>query len=1067
MADGSVTIEVTLTKDQLEKGLKSLKSTINNALPSASKTLLSFANGFNKIGSLATSAGKACSTVTASVTGIFTAATLKAKNFITTYEGAINLFKKKLGETGANEMYDSLLKIAKASTFAQESIVSAGQTMVAMGIDGKKTAKYMQLVTDAVAGMGGSGSDIESLAQAIGKMSNQVTLHTDDLNQLATQGLPVWDVLAKKYNKTKEEVQDMASSGLLPAAETLDYLTDALEGNIAGFEKWSVAGNALSQKGGTLKGALDGINSSIRSFGLNLLGMNINKGQLGNYQKLIELVNLFGKTIENIGSKFSFLGDWIGKGLGTAKGVIEKFNTTLNSMSAENLQTVAKVILGIAAAGPGLLTAGKGFNSISGIFNGLGSGAAILESIPSKIVSMSGTIGGLVGKIKSTSSVFTTFFGGINAGFSTIFSGGVLGKFQAMISGLGSSILSSFSTIGSSIGGILSPITSGFTTMLGKVQLITGLGLSKIQNSFGELFDKIAPNFSSGLNKITGTFGGLFGKIGSSIGSFLPIFTKAFNITAIIGIVVASLGLLQDQFGEQIDKLLAIVIQKGPELITNLASGISNKIPELIALGGQLLNKLLGTITSNIPSIIQSGIQIISSLVTGLASQLPHLIPITIQAILTIVTSLIDNIDMLIDAGIQLLIGLTQGIIDSLPIIINKLPDIIIKIVDAIVKNLPKLIEAGVKLVIMLIAGIIQAIPELLKACLDLGKKLISYIWNGISSQTGGFFSKVGEFFAGLIESIKALGMMIQNTLINMWNSIITFFTEGIPNFINSIIEWIQQLPYKIGYFIGEILGYILQFGINAWNWVTQELPKIIEGIINWFAELPSRIWEWLCNVVNNIITWGQNMWNNATTWVANTINGIIDWFKKLPGSVWTWLQNTISKILNFAIDMAQKGKQGAIDLFNNIVNTIKELPGKMLEIGKNIVEGIWNGIKNGGNWIKEKVGNFAKGILDGMKQSLGIHSPSKVFRDQVGKNIALGVGEGFDDNINKVYDKMRASINFETQRLSTNLSTTANVNRNLNVSLNQSKSDVILDGRKVGQSVSPYMSQTLRVSGV
>ena len=974
MADGSVTIEVTLTKDQLEKGLKSLKSTINNALPGASKTLSNFANGFSKIGGLATSAGKACSTVTASVTGVFTAATLKAKNFITTYEGAINLFKKKLGETGANEMYDSLLKIAKASTFAQESIVSAGQTMIAMGIDGKKTAKYMQLVTDAVAGMGGSGSDIESLAQAIGKMSNQVTLHTDDLNQLATQGLPVWDVLAKKYNKTKEEVQDMASSGLLPAAETLDYLTDALEGNIEGFEKWSVAGNALSQKGGTLKGALDGINSSIRSFGLNLLGMNINKGQVANYQKLIELVNLVGKTIENVGSKFSFVGDWIGSALDTAKSALERFNKTLNGMSPEKLQIIAKAILGVATAGPALLGVGKGFSTLSSVFNGLSGGVKILEGIPGKVSGLTGIISGLGGKLGGVSKVFTTFFSGINSGFSTMISGGVIGKFQTMLSGLGSGILNSFSTIGSSIGGLLSPITSGFTTMLGKVQLITGLGLAKVQNSFGGLIDKIAPNLSSGLSKITGAFGGLFGKIGSSMGSFLPIFTKCFNITAIIGLVVAGLGLLQGQFGEQINSFLSMVTQKGPEIITNLINGIISKIPELIAKGGELLQNLLTAIIANLPAIIQGGMQIISNLVIGIASQLPNLIPMAIDAILTIVTSLIDNIDLLIDAGIQLLIGLTQGIIDSLPIIINKLPDIIIKIVDAIVKNLPKLIEAGVKLVIMLIAGIIQAIPELLKACLDLGKKLISYIWNGISSQTGGFFSKVGEFFAGFIESIKALGMMIQNTLINMWNSIITFFTEGIPNFINSIIEWIQQLPYKIGYFIGEILGYILQFGINAWNWVTQELPKIIEGIINWFAELPSRIWEWLCNVVNNIITWGQNMWNNATTWVANTINGIIDWFKKLPGSVWTWLQNTISKILNFAIDMAQKGKQGAIDLFNNIVNTIKELPGKMLEIGKNIVEGIWNGIKNGGNWIKEKVGNFAKGILDGMKQSLGKH---------------------------------------------------------------------------------------------
>lgn len=409
MADGSVTIEVTLSKEQLEKGLKSLKSTINNVLPSASSTLSSFANGFSKLGSLATSAGKACSTVTAVISGVFTLAVGKAKNFITTYEGAINLFKKKLGDTGAKEMYDSLLSIAKASTFAQESIVSAAQTMVAMGIDGKKTAKYMQLVTDAVAGMGGSGADIESLATAIGKMSNQVTLHTDDLNQLATQGLPVWDVLAKKYGKTKEAVQDMASKGLIPATETLDFITEALEGNIKGFEQWSVSGNALSQKGGTLKGALDGLNSSIRSFGLNLLGMNINKEQVGNYQKLIEVVNLFGKTIENIGSKFSFVSDWIGIGLDKAKTMLEKFNETLEGMGTEKLQNIAKVILGIAGAGPILLGVGKGFGTISSIFSGLSGGVKVIEGVTSKISGLSGIITKLPKGLGNMGSGISTF----------------------------------------------------------------------------------------------------------------------------------------------------------------------------------------------------------------------------------------------------------------------------------------------------------------------------------------------------------------------------------------------------------------------------------------------------------------------------------------------------------------------------------------------------------------------------------------------------------------------------------------------------------------------------------
>ena len=91
---------------------------------------------------------------------------------------------------------------------------------------------------------------------------------------------------------------------------------------------------------------------------------------------------------------------------------------------------------------------------------------------------------------------------------------------------------------------------------------------------------------------------------------------------------------------------------------------------------------------------------------------------------------------------------------------------------------------------------------------------------------------------------------------------------------------------------------------------------------------------------------------------------------------------------------MSNKAKEGAQNTYNNIVNTINELPGKMLEIGKNIVEGLWNGIMNAKNWMNQKVSQFASGILDGMKSAFGIHSPSTVFRDIVGKNIALGIGE-------------------------------------------------------------------------
>ncbi len=157
MSDGSVTIEVTLTKEQLKKGLQSLKSDLNSLEKPASSISQKIADGFATAGQVATSLGKTCSIVTTAVAGIFTASAVKAKSFIGTYESAMAVFEKKLagGTEASQKLYNSLLTIAKGSSFAQEYLVSAGQTLVAMGIDADKTTKYVQIATNAIAGMRG------------------------------------------------------------------------------------------------------------------------------------------------------------------------------------------------------------------------------------------------------------------------------------------------------------------------------------------------------------------------------------------------------------------------------------------------------------------------------------------------------------------------------------------------------------------------------------------------------------------------------------------------------------------------------------------------------------------------------------------------------------------------------------------------------------------------------------------------------------------------------------------------------------------------------------------------
>lgn len=148
------------------------------------------------------------------------------------------------------------------------------------------------------------------------------------------------------------------------------------------------------------------------------------------------------------------------------------------------------------------------------------------------------------------------------------------------------------------------------------------------------------------------------------------------------------------------------------------------------------------------------------------------------------------------------------------------------------------------------------------------------------------------------------------------------------------------------------------------------------------------------------------------------------------------------------------------------LLTGLKNYLGNMLNIGKNIVEGIWNGISGAGQWLWNKISGFCSSIVNIIKNFFGIHSPSKVFNQEVGKYLALGLGEGFDDNLGKVYKKMKATVDFETQKLSANLSTTATVGKTLTANIALNQGDIYMDSTKVGRIITPRVTENLRMGG-
>ena len=322
-----------------------------------------------------------------------------------------------------------------------------------------------------------------------------------------------------------------------------------------------------------------------------------------------------------------------------------------------------------------------------------------------------------------------------------------------------------------------------------------------------------------------------------------------------------------------------------------------------------------------------------------------------------------------------------------------------------------------------------------------------------------------------------AIGTWLTNT----WNSIVLWgqnlLAKAIEigsNFLNGILNFFDQLPYMIGYAIGLALGQIIQWGIDLYNFATVDIPNFISMVAEWFAQLPGKIKEtvdimiatvtkwltdmynsavqwisqtvnsivswfsqlpgkvatWLSNTYTRVTTWGSNMLNKAKSIASNFINGIINYIKQLPGKIATWLTSAASKVVSWGSSLASKGKSAATKLVNAVVNGVKSIPSKMVSIGSDLVKGLWNGINDMVGWIGNKIKSFGKGVLDGIKSFFGIHSPSKLMADEVGKYLPKGIAVGFEAEMPNTENEMVSNTRRMVDDFKNEVNTSVNRNQ-------------------------------------
>ncbi len=286
----------------------------------------------------------------------------------------------------------------------------------------------------------------------------------------------------------------------------------------------------------------------------------------------------------------------------------------------------------------------------------------------------------------------------------------------------------------------------------------------------------------------------------------------------------------------------------------------------------------------------------------------------------------------------------------------------------------------------------------------------------------------------------EKIGFIVVDTILNVKDAIVNFFTVDIPSawdsftsFItqktNELVEWFTELPGRIANgitafvaFAGQVKTQFLTWlnevwtdfttwGANLWESAKQISINTFNSLMEWFRALPGRIWNKLVEAYNFVTNWGSNLWNKAKEIGGGFLNSVIERIRQLPGQIWNLLVSAYNRVRTWGHNLANKARDIGRTFKEWLINTIRDLPSQMANIGRDIVRGVWNGIKNMGSWLISNVKGFFGGILKGAKEAMDIHSPSRVMRDQVGKYMAMGVGVGFTDQMDKVNKEIQNSI--------------------------------------------------------
>lgn len=669
-------------------------------------------------GAFAAVGGKAVSAVTSNLSGLVAGMNESSATW-KTFTGNMTIAGKSTKQI--TKVRKNLQKFAEQTIYSSSDMASTYAQLAAVGT--KNTTKLVK-------GFGGLASAAENPKQAMKTLSQQATqmaakpkVQWEDFKLMVDQTPAGVSAVAKTMGKSAQQMIKDVQDGKIATEDFFNAV--AKTGTNKQFTEmateYKTVGQAMDGLTETLSNKLQPAFDSVSAVGIKAVSAIADSLDKINGKAIAKKIEPFTKSMNSIATAFSKNG---------INGAILEITNQINKSGGAVKQ------FGAAVSAAFMVTHLNDFlNTFKAVTEGIGK-----IKLPN--------FSSIINKINfgSLSNGVTKLGNGIKSSFSSIgttietFGSKVAGSITAMGAKLesGIAVWDKFTAIGGKISSFGETIATALGGKINKALLI----IQAMGNKIGII---LAP-FKQILSGILG----IGGKIVNGLTSMMGLALKALMPAALVAAVLAGFGLLYQQFGTQIDQMLALAQTKGPQVISNLANGISSALPGLIASGAQLVTGLMDTITANLPVIISGGTQIITALVSGLSNAAPSLLTHAAVMIGQLVVSIGSALPQLITTGMQLIASLAQGLASSLPILISSATQAVTAFIGGIGQNLPQILGTAVQIIVALVQGLITGIPQIIAAVpqivsalvdaimstdwLQVGKNVVSAIGQGLSN---------------------------------------------------------------------------------------------------------------------------------------------------------------------------------------------------------------------------------------------------------------------------------------------------------------------------------------------